>query len=132
MSKGRKKRRQQIKRKQLDRKQNQNSVSVKSNPNAYTLHAFKRQVRLAEIEDIIDVEAVFNRAVELAKNSKYESEAFRIVVLPKQHNEKWGDQSNGDELWSMARLQNLITFMFRRSTQPKTCASLRVKKVTIL
>ena len=97
-----------------------------------TVHSLERKVRLAEVEDIVDVEAVFNKALDLAKNSKYESEAVRVAVLPNQHNEKWSDQSNGDELWAIIRTQNLVTFMFRRSTQPKTCDSLRVKKVTIL
>lgn len=98
----------------------------------FTVHSLERKVRIAEVEDLVDVEAIFNKALKLAKESKYESEAIRVAVLPKQHNEAWSNDSNGNEIWAIVRTNNLVTMMFRRSTQPKTCDSLRVKKVTIL
>jgi hypothetical protein len=40
--------------------------------------------------------------------------------------------SNGDEVWAIIRDGVVVTTMLRRSTQPKTCASLRVEHVHLL
>ena len=136
MSKGRKKRRayfkkqNELKKSEVDQF-NTAVVSTDSNSDA-TLHAFERKVRIAEVEDIVDVQKVFNLALALAKKSKTDSEAIRIVKLPLQHNRPWSDVSNGDEIWALVRRNRLVTMMFRRSTQPKTVESLRVNKVTLI
>jgi hypothetical protein len=60
------------------------------------------------------------------------SHAVRVWVLKGQRNEPWSDLSNGDEVWAIIRDGVVVTTMLRRSTQPKTCASLRVEHVHLL
>lgn len=60
------------------------------------------------------------------------SHAVRLLTLDVQRNEAWSNTSNGDEVWAIIREGKVITTMLRRSTQPKTCASLRVERVHIL
>ena len=67
-----------------------------------------------------------------AKRSEVASEAVRLCKLGQAHNVPWSAESNGDEIWAIIRQRDLVTLMFRRSTQPKTPQALRVAKVSIL
>jgi hypothetical protein len=58
------------------------------------------------------------------------SEAVRLQVLPTLVGTKYGDESNGNEVWAVYRSKRLITVMLRRDEQPD--ANLRVDKVTRL
>jgi hypothetical protein len=60
------------------------------------------------------------------------SHAIRLLVLDAQRNEAWSNTSNGDEVWAIIRDGRVVTTMLRRSTQPKSCASLRVEQVAVL
>lgn len=63
-----------------------------------------------------------------ASKTDADSEAVRLARLSGQVNEKYGKQSNGDEVWAIYRGGKLKTVMLRRSSQPD--ANLRVAKVT--
>ena len=60
------------------------------------------------------------------------SEAVRITVLKDIHGTPWSDESNGNEIWAIIRSGDLVTVMFRRSTQPSTPEALRVDRVRFL
>lgn len=57
--------------------------------------------------------------------------AVRLFKLQAQRNERWGEVSNGDEVWAIVRRGRVQTVMLRRSTQPATPESLRVDVVIV-
>ena len=59
-------------------------------------------------------------------------EAMRLLTLPSQVGEAWGDRSNGNQVWAIVRYGELRTVMLRRSTQPATPQAFNVDKVTIV
>lgn len=65
-----------------------------------------------------------------ASQTDTDSEAIRLAVLDDQVGQKWGEASNGNEVWAIYRAQRLVTVMLRRSTQPDS--NLRCKKVNRL
>ena len=71
---------------------------------------------------------IFAVAKEVAGKCSYDT-AARVAVLEAQHNAAWSDISNGNEVWAIIQDGSLVTMMFRRSTQPKSVQSLRVKKI---
>lgn len=73
---------------------------------------------------------IFAAAKALAPKTDPEGEAIRLLVLPEQVGEMYGERSNGNEVWAIYRNRYLVTTMLRRSGQPD--ANLRVKKVTRL
>lgn len=58
------------------------------------------------------------------------SEAVRLAVLPSLVGQKFGEQSNGNEVWAVYRNHTLVTVMLRRTGQPDS--NLRVDKVSRL
>ena len=66
----------------------------------------------------------------MAPKTDSDSEAIRVLKLDAYVGEKWGESSNGDEVWAIYRNQRLQTVMLRRSTQNEE--NLRVRKVTRL
>ena len=78
------------------------------------------------------IQRIYQAAEALAAASPTSSEAIRLLVLDRQVNKAYGARSNGNELWAIIRDRRLITVMLRCDYQPKTRASLRVEKVTVL
>ena len=66
----------------------------------------------------------------MAPRTDSDSEAIRVLKLEDLVGEKWGESSNGNEVWAIYRNRTLATVMLRRSTQPDS--NLRVRKVTRL
>lgn len=97
-------------------------------------HAWQRvDERMAECGFDADTrDKVFQAARLLAAQSGAESEALRLLILPEQVGESWGDRSNGDTVIAIVRNRRLATVMLRRSTQPFTPEALDVKRVTII
>ena len=58
------------------------------------------------------------------------SEAVRLAVLPSIVGEKYGEESNGNEVWGIYRARHLVTMMLRRTGQPDR--NLRCNVVTRL
>lgn len=52
--------------------------------------------------------------------------AVRLGAVPFQ-GRAWSDESNGTDVVAIIRDGNLVTVMYRRSTQPWTAAALRVQ-----
>ena len=80
--------------------------------------------------DAPDREALLSFVDEYGRQTDIESEAVRVAVLDDQVGMKYGDESNGDEVWAIYRNRLLITLMLRRSEQPDR--NLRCRKVTRL
>ena len=66
----------------------------------------------------------------LAPKTHPVSEAIRVLTLDDIVGEKYGEASNGNEVWAIYRNRTLATVMLRRSGQPDR--NLRVDKVTRL
>ena len=75
---------------------------------------------------------IFVNTDRVAALSEVGSEAIRILTLPKQVGEAWGDRSNGNQVWAIVRNRRLVTVMLRRDTQPATPEAFGVEKVTII
>lgn len=58
--------------------------------------------------------------------------AVRVLQLKKCRGIPWDVLSNGDEVWCIIRHGQVVTTMLRRSTQPRSAASLRVQYVAVL
>ena len=101
---------------------------------AITNHAWGRiWKRLAELGLTVPQRNTLKiMAICVARESKVPSEAVRICKLAQQHNRPWSNESNGDTVWAIVRDRDLVTIMFRRSTQPSTRKALRVAEVRIL
>jgi len=95
-------------------------------------HAQERvEERLAQAgwsED--DRAALFTFAERWAERTHQYSEAVRLRVLPKLVGERYGNDSNGEEVWAIYRDRHLATVMLRRAEQPDR--NLRVDRVTRL
>ncbi len=78
------------------------------------------------------IDRIISAVSMLADRSNAHSEAMRVLRLDGQHNERWGAESNGDEVWAIIRERSLVTFMLRRSTQPATTEAFGVDKVTMV
>ena len=78
------------------------------------------------------IERIYQAAESLASVSPPPSEAIRLLALNRQVNTLYGSRSNGNEVWAIIRNRQLITVMLRCDNQPKTKASLRVEKVTVI
>jgi len=88
--------------------------------------------RLKEIGlDVKTISSVFQKAKNFAdyKAERNKDYGVRLFTIKDIHGIPWSDKSNGDEIWSIIRNKNIITVMFRRSTQPATPESLRVDKI---
>lgn len=72
------------------------------------------------------------RAVRYIAPRFSEDTAVRMLTLPAVVNEPWGERSNGNEVWAIYRNGAVQTVMLRRSTQPGTCAALRVERIVLL
>lgn len=92
-------------------------------------HAFQRVTeRLSDLYDEATIEKFYAVAKQLANRSTAKSEAIRLIVLPEQVGQKWGEQSNGDEVWAIVRNRHLVTVMLRRGTQSDS--GLKCEKIT--
>ena len=81
-------------------------------------HAFQRVTeRLSDLYDEATINKFYAVTKQIASRSTAKSEAIRLLVLPEQVGQKWGEQSNGNEVWAIVRNSNLVTIMLRRSTQ---------------
>jgi hypothetical protein len=94
-----------------------------------THHALQReQDRLLQAGlSIADIE---HQAGEFASRCKTDT-ALLVAKLPEQQNRHDFAASNGDAVWAIIRDGKVVTFMFRRSTQPATPNALRVRNVVI-
>ena len=96
-----------------------------------TVHAIERiKDRMMELglQDH-QINQISCNVANIALKSRVESEAVRLFTIKKMHGVIWSDKSNGNEIWAIIRGGRVVTVMFRRNTQPKTCDALRVKKV---
>lgn len=59
------------------------------------------------------------------------SHAVRVAVLQARVGTPWGADSNGDTVWAIVRDGAVVTYMFRRRTQPAERAALRVDRVAL-
>lgn len=90
---------------------------------ATTFHASERAVsRLAAAG--IDPRVVLNEADVIARRFRDTSIAVRLRALGEKYGDNRADvmarESNGDEVWMVAREGVVRTVMLRRSTQPRT------------
>lgn len=76
-----------------------------------------------------DSAQVLETATAFAIAAKYKSEAILVYRMDRQIGKAWGNRSNGDTVWAIVRDNKVITFMFRRSTQPTNPENLRVDYV---
>jgi hypothetical protein len=79
--------------------------------------------------ETIDPADIFKTANRIASHHKARDVAFVVAILPCQVGTPWGNTSNGNQLWAVARKGELKTFLLRRETQPPTAEALRVDKV---
>ena len=77
-----------------------------------------------------DRDALYNFAERWAERTHQYSEAVRLKVLPRLVGQRYGEASNGEEVWAVYRDRHLTTIMLRRSEQPDR--NLRVDRVTRL
>lgn len=94
-----------------------------------TQHALQREVdRLGFEMSQEDIELHTSRAERIATNcSDDESVAIHLSSLPFV-GEAWTDKSNGSMLVAIIRHKEVVTYMFRRTTQPFEEGNLRVDR----
>jgi len=88
------------------------------------LERVMKQARISE-DDALQL---LSEAKLKAEMCEFKSQAVRLKTINFQ-GKAWTNKSNGDEIWAIIRSNKLITIMFRRSTQPKTCEALRVDNI---
>lgn len=84
-----------------------------------TIHALARTTDRLGIElDDETVQGIVSRADGIACESPIGSIAARVMRLTSMVGQAWSDRSNGDCVIAIIRDGKVITFMFRRSSQP--------------
>jgi hypothetical protein len=85
-----------------------------------TIHALQRATnRLGVVLDSETINDIVNTADAFAaKCSDNDSVALRLRTFNFMVGEAWSNYSNGDTLIAIIRGRSVVTFMFRRSTQP--------------
>lgn len=58
--------------------------------------------------------------------------AVRVAVLDEPVGSPWDNDSNGNAVWAIVENGNVVTFMFRRSTQRVDRASFNVDKLALV
>lgn len=91
----------------------------------YSHHAMERATgRLGEVIAPDIVKALCTLA-EKAAETCHGSTAIKLAKLAFV-GAAWSNKSNGDTLFAIVRDRRVVTYMFRRSTQPFTTEALRV------
>jgi len=94
----------------------------------HTRHALDRATsRLGIILDPETIESIITRADGYARTCKRDT-AVRIMRTG-MVGHAWSEHSNGDTIVAIIRGGTVVTFMFRRATQPFTPANLQVQEV---
>lgn len=92
----------------------------------YSQHALERATRrIKEHVDPVWVNKVCNYAESMAKTCVGSSLALNLGAC-QFVGKAWANESNGDTVVAIIRDKKVITYMFRRSTQPFTPEALRV------
>lgn len=85
---------------------------------------------------VSDPLALLQRAIDYVSRKPNRNLAMLVARLGKAYGDTRGSiydrQSNGDEVWIVARQGELRTIMFRRSTQPKKLDSFNVDEIVDL
>lgn len=93
-----------------------------------TIHALERATgRLGIVLDPATIESIITRADAYARTCKRDT-AVRLMRTG-MVGHAWSEHSNGDTIIAIIRGGTVVTFMFRRATQPFTPANLQVQEV---
>lgn len=95
---------------------------------SHTRHALERATdRLGIVLEPAIIESIITRADAHARTCKRDT-AVRLMRTG-MVGQAWSEHSNGDSIVAIIRGGNVVTFMFRRMTQPFTPENLKVQEV---
>lgn len=93
-----------------------------------TRHALERATdRLGIVLDPDIIRSIIDRADALAPTCNRDT-AIRLARV-RMVGQAWSAQSNGDTVIAIVRARRVVTFMFRRASQPFTPENLSVQEV---
>lgn len=95
-----------------------------------TRHALEQATtRFRVTLDANEVDGIIAKAESIAAEHPRGSVAARVYRLARMVGQAWGEQSNGNTVIAIIRDGSVVTFMFRRASQPHTPDAYMVDKV---